>query len=203
MKTLIDGYNLMYAAGLLGRRLGPEAFRKVRLSFLNTLAARLEPDEASETTVVFDAAHPHGDLPETITHKGLSVIFAVGDENADARIEWLVAHHATPKTLTVVSSDHRIRQAADRRKATSITSEDFLDKLDERKARKRTLSAPITTPEEYQREHGLSPEEAQKWAADFREAEAALAASTPPAESTQVLTDEEIAEIEREVDEEG
>ena len=53
----------------------------------------------------------------------MSIIFALGDENADARIEQLIAAHSAPKSLTVVSTDRRVRQAANRRKARSITSE--------------------------------------------------------------------------------
>ena len=55
MRYLIDGYNLMYAGGLLGKRLGPDGFRKVRTRFLNDLADALGPLDAHQTTVVFDA----------------------------------------------------------------------------------------------------------------------------------------------------
>ena len=30
MPTLIDGYNLMFAAGLMGKRFGPDGLRKAR-----------------------------------------------------------------------------------------------------------------------------------------------------------------------------
>ena len=95
--ALIDGYNVMYALGLLGKRLGPDGFRKVRTRFLNDLADALGAVEAHLTTVVFDAADPPGDLPRATTHKGLSVVFAVDDENADERIEQLIAEHSSPR----------------------------------------------------------------------------------------------------------
>src|SRR5438093_12747477 len=109
MRTLIDGYNLMHAVGLLGRRFGPDGFRRARLRFLNDLAAALGPVEAHQTTIVFDAAAPPEHAPRESTHKGLTVLFAVGDENADERIELLIAQHSAPKSLTVVSSAHRVR----------------------------------------------------------------------------------------------
>ena len=90
MRTLIDGYNLMYALGLLGKRLGPDGFRKVRTRFLNDLAAAMGAVAAHQTTVVFDATDPPGHLPSESTHKGLTVIYAVGDESADDRIERLI-----------------------------------------------------------------------------------------------------------------
>ncbi len=63
MRYLIDGYNLMYAGGLLGKKLGPERFRKARLRFLNDLAATLGAIDAHQTTVVFDAS----DAPERVS----------------------------------------------------------------------------------------------------------------------------------------
>src|SRR5207302_4663712 len=90
MRTLIDGYNLMHAVGLLGRRFGPDGFRRARLRFLNNLAAALDPVEVHQTTIVFDAAAPPEDAPRQSTYKRLTVLFAVGDENADERIELLI-----------------------------------------------------------------------------------------------------------------
>ena len=66
--------------------------------------------------MVFDASVPPGDFPPVSIYRGLSVLFALGDENADARIEQLIGEHSNPKTLTVVSSDNRIRLAATRRR---------------------------------------------------------------------------------------
>ena len=44
-------------------------------------------------------------------------------------IEELIAAHATPKRLTVVSSDHRIQVSARRRGALAVDSEPWLDRL--------------------------------------------------------------------------
>ena len=38
MRTLIDGYNLMFADGLPAKRPGTDAFRKARQRFLDKLA---------------------------------------------------------------------------------------------------------------------------------------------------------------------
>ena len=126
MRWLIDGYNVMHAGGRLGPKLGREGFRRARRRFLDELAAALGPDVAGQTTVVFDASVPPGRLPLDANYRGLGVLFALGDENADARIEQLIAEHSNPKTLTVVSSDRRIRQAAARRRTRSLTAERVL-----------------------------------------------------------------------------
>jgi uncharacterized protein len=206
MRYLIDGYNVMYAGGLLdGKRLGSAGFRRARTRFLNRLADALGPVDAHQTTVVFDAAAaPEGFANET-RHKGLSVVYAVDDENADARIERLIAAHATPRTLAVVSSDNRIRQAATRRKALAVTAEDFWVELDARKERgSRPADAPPSPVElEPSRDQKLSPEESAFWAHEFRELDRqtatreALGAVQPP------LNDAEIAEIEREIERES
>ena len=57
MPLLIDGYNLLHAAGLARRRYGPGGLEKARGSLLGFLAASLG-NETSQTTVVFDAAAP-------------------------------------------------------------------------------------------------------------------------------------------------
>ena len=130
MRWLIDGYNVMHAGGRLGPKLGREGFRRARRRFLDELAQALGPLIAAETTVVFDASVPPGDFPPVSTYRGLTVLFALGDENADARIEQLITEHSNPKTLTVVSSDNRIRLAASRRRARSLTAEKFWELID-------------------------------------------------------------------------
>src|SRR3954453_18790772 len=139
MRTIIDGYNLMHARGLMDRKFGPDAFRKLRHRFLVELAAAMDPVEAHQTTVVFDASRPPHDRPERQKLKGLEIVFAVGDENADARIEKMIAAHSSARNLTVGSSDHRTRQAASRRRANAIPSDEYLPSLtDRRKHRTET-----------------------------------------------------------------
>ena len=200
MRTLIDGYNLMYAAGLLGRPLGPEGFRKVRRRFLNDLAASLDRVEAQQTTVVFDASQHCDNLPTESTHRGITIVFAVGDENADARIEWLIAHHSVPKSLTVVSSDNRIRLAATRRKAEAVTSEAFLDQLATRLHKRPKQDHPEVTPEDVEREHGLDPNESAYWVREFQDVVADPHVRDELNHRASYLTEAEIEEIEREVE---
>ncbi|HWE35422.1 MAG TPA: NYN domain-containing protein [Isosphaeraceae bacterium] len=201
MRTLIDGYNVMYAAGLLGRRLPPDGLRKVRHRFLNDLAATLGVESADQTTIVFDAAAaaaPPG-APRESKHKGMTVVFAVDDEDADARLEDLIAHHPAPKSLTVVSSDHRVRQAAARRKAKVTTADDFLDRLDSLRSRPRPRRPP---PPPADPSPTPSPAETAYWLAQFADLASApeTRAALEPADF--VPTDDDLARIAREVDQE-
>ena len=129
MRTLIDGYNVMFAAGLMGRKFGPDGFRKVRTRFLNDLAHKIGPTEAHLTTVVFDAKKVPEGLPSQTRHKGITVVFAVNNPTADEQISELIKAHSDPKRLVVVSSDNQIKAAAKRRKATATTADDFLNRL--------------------------------------------------------------------------
>ncbi len=120
MRWLIDGYNIMHAGGRLAPKLGREGFRRARRRFLDDLAQALGNERASQTTVVFDASVPPGDFPLVTTYRGIHLVFALEDEDADTRIEQIIGHDSNPRTLTVISSDRRIRQAASRRRARPL-----------------------------------------------------------------------------------
>lgn len=199
MRTLIDGYNLMFALGLLGRRFGPGGLRKVRHRFLNDLASKLEPVEAHRTTVVFDAAAAPDFAPEQARHKGLTIVFAIGDESADDRLERLIARDSAPRNLTVVSSDNRIRRAAGRRRARALNSEEYWSRLEDRR---RPRPGPDPTAEDRARDHGLSAAESAYWLDAFREIADDPEARSGLAPADFVPTDEEIRRIEREVEDE-
>ena len=193
MRTLIDGYNVMHAKGLMDREFGPDGLRQARHRFLVDLAAALGPVEAVLTTVVFDAADPPADRPDRMTVKGITAIFAVGDEDADSRIEAMIAAHSDPRRLTVVSSDLRIRKAAQRRRAKVVTSDVFLADLTDRKP-----ARPIPPPPP-ERGASQTKAEAAHWLAVFSNVadEPGVAASLRAGDF--VPTDEEIERIEREI----
>lgn len=213
MRILIDGYNLMHAVVLTaGHRLGPDGLRKRRRRFLNDLAERLGPDEASQTTIVFDASQAPAGLSHEGLHKGMTVLFAAQGEEADERIEHLIAHHPAPKGLTVVSSDHRIRLAAKRRRASVKTADEFWSELEDRRRRKSRrpfASRPAPTPAptsapapEPERPDAPGAAEAAYWLEQFRHVAESLEAHEVFRHVDFVPTDEEVAQIAREVDEE-
>ena len=123
MSVLIDGYNLMYVAGIVGHGRGPGGLQRSRLALLNFLAASLDPREVPRTTVVFDSHDAPWGLPRSLQHRGITVRFAVKYEEADDLIEELIAADSAPRRLVVVSSDHRIQRAARRRRAKAADSE--------------------------------------------------------------------------------
>lgn len=196
MRTLIDGYNVMFAAGLMGQRFGPDGLRKARTRFLNDLARRLGPVESHLTTVVFDVRKAPGGLPTEARHKGISTIFAASSPTADERIDELIRAHSDPKRLTVVSSDNQVRASARRRGAVSLTSDDFLDRLDRASREPKAPPAP-------EKPSSLSEAEAAYWAREFGEVERSGELRRAFERDPMFPSDEEIARIAREVERES
>ena len=129
MTILIDGYNLLNAAGIMGRGVGPGSLERSRLALLNFLAESLDPGDLPRTTVVFDAHDPPRGLPRMAKHRGLTVRYSSQYDEADTQIEELIRADSSPRNLTVVSSDHRIQRAARRRKARAVDSDAWYDEI--------------------------------------------------------------------------
>jgi predicted RNA-binding protein with PIN domain len=200
MRWLIDGYNVMYALGRLGPKLSRDGFRRARRRFLDELADTFPFAQEGDVTVVFDASVPPGDFPIASTYRGLRVIFAYGDEDADSRIEYILGHDSNPRSLTVVSSDRRIRDAASRRRARPLTADAFFDLKD----RPHAFSPVSTAPEsESDRDTTMGAGENEFWAEAFREVDQLPGVANVASPDAALLTDAEIAEIQRLIDREG
>lgn len=132
---IIDGYNVLHAAGRFLSRDTPGGLEQDRRDLLRHVSQRLTPRERRRTTVVFDA-RDRSAFP-TPPHKEaeLWVVFADRDGDADETIERLIRKNSAPRRLCVVSSDHRLQKAARRRRATYLDSDVFLSRLARRASR--------------------------------------------------------------------
>ena len=158
MRYVIDGYNLLYAMGLVHARMGPHGLEKARLALLGRLA---DSGGAAAVTVVFDAGHaPPGAQPEQ-DHQGVRVLFALTRE-ADDLIEELIGQDSAPRGLTVVSDDRRVRRAARRRHCPVLGCLDFIEHLSR-------PAAPAPADEAPAKPQGVSREEAQRWLREFED----------------------------------
>jgi predicted RNA-binding protein with PIN domain len=168
MSLIIDGYNLLYVTGIVGDSAGAGGtFQRSREALLNFLAASIPAAELGQTTIVFDAAEAPPGLPRTLTHRGMTVRYASDYTDADALIEQLIQEHHVPRSLLVVSSDHRIQRAARRRRATSIDSERWYSELWQRRLQAQAaggtqLDKPVTQ---------LTAAEIEDWVHKFTTAE--------------------------------
>ena len=132
MHTIVDGYNLIFECGLEGRSRTAIALQRARDRLIASLAARLSDQQRKGITIVFDAKRlPIKEVSSVAKRNEMTIIYAVDHDDADSLIEQLILKHSTPKKLTVVSSDHRIQKAAQRRKAIPIDSGVWYDRLAE------------------------------------------------------------------------
>jgi predicted RNA-binding protein with PIN domain len=161
MSFLIDGYNLLHAMGLLRGKVGPTGLEKARLGLLGLLRAAYG-EEATTVTVVFDAANAPPGIPRVEEYQGIHICFAVQSEEADDLIERLIRHDSAPRHLTIVSDDHRVQRAAQRRHCTVFSCTQYLEWL-ERHRRERSRSARRASP----KPERLSEEETQYWLREF------------------------------------
>jgi uncharacterized protein len=189
MAYLIDGYNLLFVAGIPGRGVNIPALARSRLGLLQFLVESLDPRELAQTTVVFDARDAPPGLPRTLEFHGVTVRFAPRQETADQLIADLIEACRAPRELTVVSSDHQVQRAARRRRARAVDSDVWHDEvLHLRDERRRPQPAPPTAPET-----PLLPGDVALWLARFGGEEAVeevlreerSKGSSPPDTSTE------------------
>jgi predicted RNA-binding protein with PIN domain len=158
MRYVIDGYNLLYAMGVLPSRLGPTGLQKARLALLGLLKA-VYAEDAGAVTVVFDAANAVPGAAEVYHHEGIQVRFAVNEPEADDVIESLIRQESVPRRLTVVSDDHRIQQAAWRRHCVVLGCGEYLDVLARQRPKKHQpgpdLPVKSASSSEQETEHWL------------------------------------------------
>lgn len=137
---LIDGYNIIapVAAPRNPRRITKSSstgrstatwLEHERKTLIGRLAKHLPTSVRENTCVVFDAKTRPTDLPSRTSSSDIEIRFAVDHAEADDLIEEIIASHSVPKSLTVVSSDHRIQAAARRRKCVYYDSQDWFDDL--------------------------------------------------------------------------
>lgn len=172
---LIDGYNLMHAAGFVPRRVGTGVFEQQRERFLRWLLKQLPAAQHALTIVVFDGRATTNRTVSFAAFQGLSLQFSPEGIEADDLIESLISDHSAPKQLTVVSSDHRLHRAARHRRAICVDSEDFVDQCHSRQS-------ASTSTFRRRKPRDLSAEELEEWMQVFEGVEEELA---PPSTDSQ------------------
>jgi predicted RNA-binding protein with PIN domain len=180
MSLIIDAYNLLHASGILGKGVGPGGLERSRNALLNFLANSLNDEEIRRTTVVFDAANAPPGLPRTTTHEGMTVRYASEYEDADSLIEELILQDSAPKSLTVVSSDHRIQRAASRRKAKAVDSDRWYAEMLLRRQQQPATETKDVKP------MSSTPGEVAFWVEEFAEEPKEPGDTPPPTKKPEV-----------------
>jgi predicted RNA-binding protein with PIN domain len=162
MVLLIDGYNLLHASGIIGRGSGPGGLERSRQALLGFLAASLDRDLRQRTTVVFDAKDSPPGLERITQYEDITVCYAAAHAEADDLIEELIRTCSAPRSLTVVSSDHRVQQAARRRRATAIDSRSWFEQV-----QRQRKTPPPRRPGESKPQAPLTAEQVRNWMREF------------------------------------
>lgn len=172
MAILIDGYNVLFAAGMIPRAVGPGELARARQWLIERLLRRLDTATRMDTVIVFDAKDAPKHVPDAYQISGIQVLFARDHEEADDLIEQKIRRESNPKKLLLITSDFRLRQLAQRRRAKTIKSEDWLDQTDD--ADVPTTNRAIPTDDSVTpREQLLGDSEVERWLDDFRLSSAA------------------------------
>ncbi len=137
MRLLIDGYNLLHVTDLFGTGKLAGTLQGSREALLAFLGAALSAGERRATTIVFDAAGAPPGLPKTVHHEHVTVRYAREYADADALLEELIEQHRAPRSLLVISSDHRVQRAARRRGSKYMDSEAWYGGLLVRRSQQR------------------------------------------------------------------
>jgi len=148
---IIDGYNLLHA--ILKAEEASEAIGDLELCMVVSRYLKLigRPGE-----MIFDGAGPP-DKSGFDNVSNLEVFFAGLGADADTVIEDKISASTSPKRLTIVSSDRRLRKAARTRRCNSLKSEVFWDNVRKQLNRKRPAREPVA------KRQGLSESETDQW----------------------------------------
>jgi predicted RNA-binding protein with PIN domain len=126
MRFYIDGYNLMYAVGLIGPK-NQISLARSRERFINWVT-QVHPLPLRDVTIVFDGREvSRSPLPEPTN--GPRIVFS-HDGTADDLIEDVLEREARPDQVALVSNDRRLRQFAARRGCQAWSCDDYLEWLE-------------------------------------------------------------------------
>ena len=182
-RLIIDGYNLIFQVGLEGRSRSTIALDRARDRLISTVAHHFTDQQRSRAAIIFDAKSLPIKESHFVSRKlGITIYFAVEYEDADSLIEELIATNSHPKHLVVVSSDHRIQKAAQRRKAAPIDSDVWYDLLESGKLKAKTLPDPLRSNPQRLSNQELEELKSIDWASEFGIGEDELTGESPAKE---------------------
>ncbi len=152
MPVIIDGYNLLRSIQKTS-----EDFEELSCLHLSAILSTYLQSTGDHGQIVFDGTGPP-DKTGFDDFANLEVIFSGPKTDADTVIEEKIIANTAPKRLTVVSSDRRLKAAARKRKADSIKSDAFWQKVIKQMSKKKK-----TPTEPTQKREGLNESETQHW----------------------------------------
>ena len=148
---IIDGHNLLHSIDKAEE--GPESISDVQLC---RIVGRYLKRIDKKGEIIFDGTGPR-DKSGFDNISNLEVFFAGYGTDTDTVIEDKIKASTAPKRLIIVSSDRRLRKAAQARKATAVKSELFWSNLQKQLSRKKGIREPAA------KRQGLTDGETKQW----------------------------------------
>ena len=157
MPFIIDGHNLLWCIQTAeeDKSITEVALCRILDSFFRQISPRRVIAE-----IIFDGPGPLN-KQEFEAINNLDVTFSGRSCDCDTIIENRILASTAPKQLTIVSTDRRLRGAAEARKANPVKSEDFWDQV------KKQLSRPRKSKEPAGKRKGLTQSETELWLREF------------------------------------
>jgi len=148
---IIDGHNLLWAVKKVGEE--TESISDIQLCWIVGRYLKLNGESGE---IIFDGTGPT-DKSQFDNITNLQVLFVGRATDADSVIEQKIKLCTAPRRLIVVSSDHRLRRAAQTRRAAAMKSEVFWNDVVKRLSRKQAVKEPA------EKRLGLTESETQHW----------------------------------------
>lgn len=148
---IIDGHNLLWAVQKASEQ--AESISDIQLCWI---VGRYLKQTGETGEIIFDGTGPT-DKRGFDNIANLLVLFVGQASDADTVIEEKIRACTAPRGLTVVSSDRRLRRAAQARKATAVKSEVFWKDVAKQLSRKKAPREPA------EKRIGLTESETQQW----------------------------------------
>ncbi|MHC4596899.1 MAG: NYN domain-containing protein [Planctomycetota bacterium] len=148
---IIDGHNLLHSIRDVDE--GTESISDVQLC---RIVGRYLKQIGGRGEIIFDGTGPR-DKSGFDNISNLEVFFAGLNTDTDTVIEDKIKANTAPKSLTIVSSDRRLRKAAQARKAMAVKSEVFWNNLQKQLSRKKRIREPAA------KRQGLTDGETKQW----------------------------------------
>jgi len=154
MPVIIDGHNLLW---LIRNQEEDKTITDVALCRVLDVYFGLTREYAE---IIFDGIGPP-DKTAFDSIKNMEITFSGRATDCDTLVENRISDSTAPKRLVIVSSDRRLRDAADKRKAIAIKSEDFWDEVQKRISKHKPGKEPA------QKRKGLTQSETELWLKEF------------------------------------
>jgi predicted RNA-binding protein with PIN domain len=153
MPVIVDGYNLLWAIQYTAGDSGAITDLQMCFTLGRYFSAKGETGE-----VIFDGTGPPDKEP-FFSINSLGVSFVGFRTDADTVIEEKIAASTAPKNLKIVTNDRRIKDAARRRRAQLLGSEQFWAEVKKYLSQKKKKD----TDQPYFKKHGISETETDMW----------------------------------------